>query len=281
MYISFLNDFFYKDKLNNLKFDFKKQNCNYYIKKNGEILYNPYELDNIICLFKQNIFYSQIYGDIIILKNKNIIIKNLLIIAYIQKHSNLKYFKLRDNSIIIFNEEKIKSFDNFLNIIYIIENNLDNLYKKNDILNVLCLEFYYYRNCYYKKISDKKIIVYLFYMFYIYLIENEIQEKYNINIKIEFSNYKELYIFLKKKGYVKKYYNYYYNYILTNYINVYDSYVKKNKNKLIKNRIKMVKKIEYFNNIDLKYIIDNEIPLNIDKQYIKNKFIELKKKYNI
>jgi hypothetical protein len=154
MYISFLNDFFYKDKLNNLKFDFKKQNCNYYIKKNGEILYNPYELDNIICLFKQNIFYSQIYGDIIILKNKNIIIKNLLIIAYIQKHSNLKYFKLRDNSIIIFNEEKIKSFDNFLNIIYIIENNLDNLYKKNDILNVLCLEFYYYRNCYYKKISD-------------------------------------------------------------------------------------------------------------------------------
>ena len=54
-------------------------------------------------------------------------------------------------------------------------------------------------------IKEKQIFIELFYRYYAPSLLNEIKEKFGINI-LNFNNYHELYIFLDKKGYVKKYY---------------------------------------------------------------------------
>jgi hypothetical protein len=45
--------------------------------------------------------------------------------------------------------------------------------------------------------------------------------------------------------------------------------------------MKMKKKIKDFKNINIFKLINKNVNNNYDKKYIKNKFIELSKKYNI
>ena len=76
-----------------------------------------------------------------------------------------------------------------------------------------------------------------------------------------FPNYNELYIFLKKKGYIKKYYDDYAKKIIINYVKFYKKL--DTEKKLIKIKKTIQNKIKDFNKIDLsKYI-------NIDKIYKK------------
>ena len=280
----YLDNHYYKDKLNNLTFDFQKHNCKFYLKKNGKMLYFPHEIYKYICIFNKTFFYKQCYDTFRSLNN-NFIIKNFLIFAYIQKNSNLNYIFFSDHKerIVLFDKNLIESFDIFLNILYIVQENLNSKKKKNSLLEILSIEFLYLRFSYCKKISDKDILIQLFYQIYIKdkKLKEEIKNKYNKDITLYFANYHDLYLFLKKEGYVKKFYNEYYQYIKDNSEKIYNNYILNNKEKLGIFKLKIEKKIQNFNDINLIDLIDNYVVKDKDKNYIKNKFIELRKKYNI
>lgn len=57
----------------------------------------------------------------------------------------------------------------------------------------------------YKDISSDQLLTILFYSRYIKLIQSELVEKYGVHMD-NFENYHQLYLFLKKKGYVKHFY---------------------------------------------------------------------------
>ena len=81
--------------------------------------------------------------------------------------------------------------------------------KKRDICERL-LYFYIIEKLYTNEeyIKDRDIFVKLFYRDYIHMIRKEVFRKYGIDYR-EFKNYKELYSFLKEKGYVALYYDIY------------------------------------------------------------------------
>jgi len=273
-------DNFYKNDLNNLKFNFKKINCNFFLKENGKInYYNLHHLRIYLCLFNNNIKYikSNYFFD---LYNNDYVIKSLLIISYIQKNSNLKYINSPYFSYIYNNSVK-NTEDNILNILFIQER----IFKEKNIsfINILSFHFLMLKFQYNKTVSDKDLLIEIFYNNFIKdkFIINDIKKNYNKNILIDFANYHELYLFLKDKGYVKKFYNEYYDKILTNYNKMYNKYIINNKDELSKYKSKKIGSIKNFNSINLEDYIDKLINNNLDKDYIKYKFIELKKKYNI
>ena len=56
------------------------------------------------------------------------------------------------------------------------------------------------------KINEKSIFIQLFFSYYVQSLINEIELKYGVDLTLDFSNFNDLYNFLNKKGYVKKYY---------------------------------------------------------------------------
>lgn len=139
----------------------------------------------------------------------------------------------------------------------------------------------------YDKPKDEVISVQLFYGLYIYLIRDELIEKYNIDIKDTniISNYEKLYMLLDKLGYVKKFYK-------TLYIKA-----KKNASKIekkITNHPKYIELLKYFHSykpfedkllfdiqdIDIDRLIDVHVGENWNKKWIKEQFKIIKENKN-
>jgi len=82
------------------------------------------------------------------------------------------------------------------------------------------------------KIKENDLFIQLFYSFYVQSLINEIELKYGIDLTLDFNNFNELYVFLKKKKYVDKFYNEEIKNI-QNYLKIIQKELKENKDKII------------------------------------------------
>jgi hypothetical protein len=278
-----------KNLLNYLDISYNKKYCEREFKKNGVFKYIPLlknnnvYLNRFLCIINKIILSDQILFPYLYDIDEDHIIYKMLILAYIKKKFNLKYFNLNKGIIQIYNgndehiEEKVL---NYYFVKYAIKNDM-NFFKSitNTMLKRLTLTFLYGKLTSSNKIKNSQIFIYLFYKNYIKEIEEEIYKKYNLRIGKDFANYNHLYLFLKDKGYVDNFYNNYCKKIIKNYKKTYkkilnhplfNEYIKKQK-----------EEIKLFSEIDILKMVDSDVDSKFNKKYIKNKFIQLSKKYNI
>lgn len=300
---------YYKTNLNNIdKFNFldNKLNCEGSFKKDGKFIFAPFYLylcyNQYLCMvnkivYSQGFYFPYLYG-----KNEDEIVKNLLLFNYLKKF-NLKYMiidtEINKNSyqgtfdkynykndyyIYIFNDDIKNAKNTSLNLLFlseiIDEDKLMYDYYYKDLLSTLTTIFMISRNTIDKSISNRKILINMFYIYYINEEEfkKDLYDKYHKTRK-DFPNYNELYIFLKKHGYVDKYYNVYASQIIKNYKIFYNKIL--NDPRLEKYKLKKEKKIKNFSDMNILKLIDNYVSDKFNKIYIKNKFIDLTKKYNV
>lgn len=252
--------------------------CKYFLKKNGKYLYFPINnfYSNYLCILnKITIAYPVSFPNLYYAKNENDIINKLLIFNYIKKN-NIKYIKLNNNFIYLFNNNIENSIEIGINLLFLahitsIDKKLYDYFYGNIVKTLTtCFMISRIRT---RFVSDKKILINIFYEFYIssYQFKNELEKKYNKTIR-DFENYNKLYIFLKKTGFIDRFYNNYALKIIKNYKKFYNKILEDDR--LKKYKIKKQKEIKNFD-IDLLEIIDTHINNNFDKKYIRNKFIEL------
>jgi hypothetical protein len=180
------------------------------IKKNGTIIkhlnYLEKNLNALSCFLKnENYFCESSY------RYQKKIIDDKKIKSYVKLFDllprNLYFIKIQLNKInknnyhyFYYNKKNTEKLTKYIYIRIYIDKNKNKL----SIIEKLAL-LYYQIKLKYKHVNKKNIFIELFYAYYIKYIKNEILEKYNINITLNF-NYRELYIFLNKHGYVKNYY---------------------------------------------------------------------------
>ena len=270
----------------------KKKIYNFYLSKTGTYHKYTYLYRNELCLygvlnnyynyynilFPNLIKYNKINIDNINNINLNILLlyeyaknKNLYYINYIfNKTKTYKYFFIKnneENSIIrlfIANIYRNKVKD----LVFFKDAKI--LFTFNYIVQIL---FFYKEN-----INNNEIFTVLFYNFYINLIKDEIKYFYDKNYG-NIINYKELYIFLKEKGYVNEFYNVIVPYIKKNYKKIFKKII--SDPEYIPFKKKMLKKIKPYDKIDITKIIDKYYKNKDENINIKKKLKELKKKLNI
>jgi len=128
--------------------------------------------------------------------------------------------------------------------------------------------------------SDKKILIYIFYGDYIKdeEFQNDLFKNHGKKLG-DFTNNNKLYLFLKKHGYVDNFYKIIAPKIIKNY--------SKFMNKILTHpgidefKKNTQKKIKKFSSINLLKLVDKYVSDRLNKIYIKNKFTEIIKKYNI
>jgi hypothetical protein len=278
-----------KKLLNYLDISYNKKYCELEFKKNGKFKYlsflknNNFYFNRFLCIINKIIFSQVIYFPYLYDIDEDHIVNKMLILAYIKKNFNLKYFNLNKDLIQIYSgddeyiEEKVL---NYYFVKYAFKNDI-NFFKSitNTMLKRLTLSFLYGKLTSSNKIKNRQIFIYLFYKNYIKEIKEEIYKKYNLRIGKDFANYNHLYLFLKDKGYIDKFYNNYTKKIIANYKKIYkkilnhplfNEYIKKQK-----------EEIKLFSELDILKMVDSDIDSKFNKKYIKNKFIKLSKKYNI
>jgi len=269
---------------------YDKKFCSFELKKNGFYKYRiTYlnEYNSYICLINDKIrFHTNDFNFPILLGiHEDEIIKELLIIKYIQK-SNIKYINAKNKfkNILLFKDTIINNeiLLNIMSLIYIgkNKNKFPEKYKYffGNIKKDLCYKFMIKK--YFTNNTNKNILIELFYNEYIFtdFIKNELHKKYNKSLS-DFENYNKLYLFLKEKGYVDTYYNYYAPIMVKNCKKLYSKL--NDDEDLLKYKNTIPKQIKDFKDLDIFEIIDKKVSNNFNKDYIKNKFIELCKKYNI
>jgi hypothetical protein len=269
--------------LNELDLKIDKSKCSYYIKKNGKIKFINTITQQYLCMINNINMLSMSMFPYLYDINEDLIVKRLLILYILQK-KDFKYLKVSNSTnknknynIIIFNPNKINNILEALFHNYITEktNKIANFYFGTKIKELSTL---FMINKLFNNYSTKDILILIFYDNYIYLIQEEIYKKYKKELS-DFENYNDIYIFLKSKGYVEKYYNYYAKKMINNYNKYYEKLLDNDEIEIFKK--KNIKNIKNFKDINLMKIIDKYINNNFNKEYIKNKFIEIKEKYNI
>lgn len=190
-------------------------------------------------------------------------------------------------------------------LVFLKHSNIDNFVKayfcneceKRNIKNVKInpknieekISYYYFTQSLmtYDKPNDEIISVQLFYVFYIYLIREELIEKYNIDIKDTniISNYSKLYLLLDKLGYVKKFYK-----------TIYPK-IKRNASKIekkITSHPQYIELLKYFHSykpfedkilfdiqdIDIDRLINVHVGEQWNKEWIKDQFKIIKENKN-
>jgi len=272
------------DILEKLDLKIKKSECSYFIKKNGKIKFINTINKQYLCMINNlNVLSIRSMFPYLYDKNEDLIIKKLLILYILQK-KDFKYFKIihstnknKNYEIIIFNPSSINNVSELMFHHYMIETSEKN---KNFYYGTIIkkLSTLFMLNKLSNNYNNKDILILIFYEHYIYLIESEMYKKYKKNLS-DFKNYMDIYIFLKSKGYVEKYYNNYAKKMIKNY-DIYYKKIKENDELEIFKKT-VIKEIKNFKNINLIKLIDKYINNSFNKDYIKNKFTEIKEKYNI
>jgi hypothetical protein len=256
--------------LKNLQYKFDISYCSFFLQKNGKIIYTPINrYHSYICIIKKIKYGTLIQFPYLYGKNEDEIIYKLLLMSYCKK-KNLKYIKIDQHNIYLFNNN-VKNIEEIILNLFVSTKKLKVETYTEDIMNT----FMFNRLLTSKKISDEKIFIEIFYK-HVFKYKKEIEKDYGINMN-NIQNYNELYKLLKKVGFVDEYYNKLVPYILKMYKKKYKTITKIFNNE----RKKYIKKIKNFSDINILKLIDENIITNYNKTYIKNKFIELSKKYNI
>ena len=256
-------------------YSLNKKTCYSYLNKEGKFIYYKTNNDNqYLCVINNILLYGVNNFPNLIGRNEDTILKKLLILNY-AKINDLQYIVNDDKTTIIFFTKANKDIIIKIKIFALLYENI-NPSEQNDIesygriYTILRLQT--------KDVHKHLILNYIFYTFYIIFIKDEIKQKYGVKLD-DFPNYHELYLFLKKKGYVNIFYNEYSKII----INSYKKYIKLYNNisthkKYDKLKIKYEKKIKNFSDLNILDIIDKNVNEKFNKKYIKEKFIELTEK---
>ena len=235
--------------------------CSFYLKKNGSMKFKPDSFINYKCLENNYLnFFFYINLPNILGKNINETLHKLSVLKRIQKQ-NFKTLEF-GKKIYIFKEEKT---DIVLKILYLNSINRNSNFFFGNIYNALttyflCIRFNYI------KMKNSELLIIIFYVHYI----NILKENDNLNLN-NFSNYRELYKYLKKTGKVDKFYTDYKTYILKNYKIFYKKLLQMKGLKKFINIYKPL--IRNFNELDLTKVINIEIHNKQNKKLIKNKYI--------
>ena len=255
-----------------------KKYCTYYLKKNGKFLYTPLnQYNKLMCVIskKDNLNYLLNFP-IINGKDEDDIVNKLLLLYSAQKN-DLKYFKLHDkNNIYFFYKEnyELALFSLFCYEVKLNKKKYNKLYNKlyGDLLKTLKSQFLIDK-IFYPSRKKNILLIRIFYEIYL----NNIKELLKLqNIQFDnIANYNELYVILKEKGIIKFYYNQLANKIGKDYNILYNYIIKSKEYKkyIIDHKDIMLS----FNDLNIYDIINKNINNNFDKEYIKNKFIELSK----
>jgi hypothetical protein len=285
-----------KKNLKEIDYPFNLNQCSSCFSKNGNFLFYPFNYYNIFyCILNKIVYSKVIYFPYLYGKNEDEIVKELLILEYFKKKSVLNFIiynkklqsKNNTQKIILFNNS-VKDIIPIISFIYFVsyDKKLFSFIKKKYQFSFLIINFIIIRLKYSNKISNIKIFTEIFFNLFSNKNKSKFKEinlflkKFNINLK-EIPNYKELYKILKKIGFVKYYYNTIVPYILKHYKNITKFYFNSN---TLKNKVKNILNnniINNFKDIDIFQFIKNNVNNKYNKKYIKNKFIELSKKYNI
>ena len=156
--------------IKNIESEFNKMYCQYYIKKNGKIIYIPNNIyKEYLCIIKNiklidSVIFPYLYG-----QNEDDILKKLKILYIIQK-KKFKYFRLyepvnkdKNYRIILFDESKKDVVFVILFYIYMVKNNEE--FKKTFCgtkLRLLTSTFMIYKLIFTNR-SDKEILIMCFY----------------------------------------------------------------------------------------------------------------------
>jgi hypothetical protein len=275
------NNKFINNKFKNNLLSIPTYLCKFYLKKNGKQIFLPQPYYNYLCILNNSLnFYLSDFKHLLLYsKNEDEIINKLLILYKIQKE-NFKYIKLPlplNKIFIIFNDD---NQENMLNHFFFsnINKKLNNFYLKtliNRLSASYMLDIFMYNN------NNKKTLIRIFFRYYIhdpYIIQ-DMHKKYNKKID-DFPNYNSLYIFLKKNGYVDKYYNIYAPKMIKNYNKFFNLLLAQPNIDNFKKEV-INDDIKKFSDINLLKVVDKHVSNIYNKTYIKNKFTEIIKKYNI
>lgn len=215
-----------KEKKINVKklFQLTTNDCKYYIEKDGHMRRFSKDVGfyymEFLCMLKHKckfdmFIFPYLYGD------ETIVLKKLLILHKMQeegihyillrkkdKESNFPDYKLyllwpeyiRDLCVFRFlSEFKYENDPAFIQkFLYKYSSNQEDYIYRVLTVNGIFIKLY-------KKTSSDDILTILFYSQYIKLIQSELVEKYGVHMN-DFENYHELFVFLKKKGYVTHFY---------------------------------------------------------------------------
>ena len=170
------------------------------IQKNGTI--------KIGYISRKNIYYHE----------KNCLLDNKVTFFYINDMSNYEDEYLKSITYFISNEKinniiinnilicyKEKNYIIVMKALYI-EYILLPKINNSDFIKILAYEYYLYKLKFGSNVSDNILFINLFYGYYITSISIEIIKKFGVNIMTDMGNYHELYLFLKKNGYVDIFY---------------------------------------------------------------------------
>ena len=274
--------------IKNKKYDIFK----FPIKKNGKINFFLNKYNDVIGF--KGIYMKYYNFDYIFFppnlnkkNNNNMTIDHninlLFFFNYLKKNKDLYYVKSINNKYKFF---FLKSnSDHIIRFLYIKKQILNNIkifksyeYNINNSIIKLILEYIYLKLLHNKKhTTDNEIYVKLFYQYYVKYIEAEIYLLYNKKYS-DFANYKQLYDFLNKNGYI----NYYYKKLVP--------IIKKNYKKVLNNidfsdikefKKQFIKDMKPFSKININKIIDEYYPNKKQNKIIKDKLKELTKKLNV
>jgi len=261
---------------------FKKNECSFYLHKNGKIKFyrtiNNRYLKLLLCVLNNKYNYQALSFPQFTATDDENLLKQLIFFKYLTK-TNLKYI-IRKNTVIkkknqplntyyFFKEENKNNILTLLIFIDIVKYDLKFIDKFIDYI-------FFIRKLYF--INEKDIFISIFYEIYIKDIEKEIFKKYSKKIS-DFKNYHELYLFLKKKGYVKKYYNKICPKLKNEYPIILDKVI--NHPLYEKLKKKYISKIKNLKDINIINTFNKGIFQKFDKKNIINKYIQIIKKYNI
>jgi hypothetical protein len=214
-----------KEKKINVKklFQLTKNDCKYHIENDGKMRRFSKDIGHIymscLCMLFKNIHFDlfafpYLYGD------ETRVIKKLLIlhqmqeegIYYIIYKKKDKESHFPDYKVYLLWPEFIRSLCTYRFLTDYIHKKDPVFFKSFSLENKTFEEYQYLILTafgmfikLYKDISSDEILTILFYSRYVKLIQSELVEKYGVYMN-DFENYHQLYLFLKKNGYVRHFY---------------------------------------------------------------------------
>jgi len=195
---------------------------NFFLKKNGKFKFYPdsmYKFILLLCVLNNNIlFYNYINNIEIFGKNNKEIVEKKKILKKAMKYKLLVYkIENKNNKFYyLFKEENI---DDFIKLLYIDEK-IKTILKKRDTTKVIYILYFIKYKLTYKNYSNTDIFTLLFFFVFVKFKLLFLKNKYS-KTERDFSNYHELYLFLKNIELVDLFYKGFKPYILDNYKKIY------------------------------------------------------------
>ena len=268
-----------------------KDDCKDEIKKNGNIRKFKKNIgikyQHLLCLLNYQtrfdlVDFPYLYG------NEDRVLKKLLIIHKLQQQKDIKYLMIQDNkksdfpdySINILREKYLKEYC-ISSFLYFYASKYDkefyNMFfgdteSEEGLIRAISANSIQFK-LHSLNISYQELLTRIFYKEYVkYYINKELIQKYGKDLK-DFHNYHDLYLFLQKKGYVKKFYQVYGPQILR-LIPRFISFIE-NHPDFDKYMIKTQRKMKSFNKLSIPKLLNQFLPKNMDKEKIYFEYLKL------